>query len=380
MDISDKSVVYGLRHNARCLSSVKGSSLRNKFLAGTRKLKESNEIHLVDFDEEEMEVKSLIYRHPPEIWSLETCPSDEQLFFSVYSEVENNQAQFSGTLWRMDNTNVLNTSANEAQDLPLKELATLKDDGSLGHMRKVLWNPTGDLSKVVSLHENGLYQWSLDSGYSDVKAISSTPGRNNEKFTCATWSPYEQQIVTGRRGNIVGCDLRDMNPTFTINNAHTLNVRCIDFNPKREHIIATGGDDGKVKFWDIRNTKTHIRELSNHTHWVWSVSFNKFYDQLILSSSSDCQVNLERVDSTSSSRLNETLGKLDETSSLHSVGQASIDYNIQDLLVLAYEDHEESVYSAVWSNADPWILASLSNDGRLVINFVPREEKYRIIQ
>ncbi|ORX87735.1 WD40 repeat-like protein [Basidiobolus meristosporus CBS 931.73] len=378
MDISDKSVVYGLRHNARCLTSVKGSSLRNKFLAGTRKLKESNEIHLVDFDEEEMEVRSLIYRHPPEIWSLETCPSDEQLFFSVYGQIKDNQQQFAGTLWRMDNTNVLNTSAAEAQDLPLKELVTLQDDRSLGYMKKVLWNPTGDHSKVVSLHEQGLHQWSLESGYSGAKIIDSTGVSNEGRFNCATWSPHEQQIVTGRKGSVLGWDMRNIkSPTFNIKSAHTLNVRCVDFNTKREHILATGGDDCKVKFWDIRNTKAHIKEICNHTHWVWSVSFNRFHDQLVLSSSSDCQVNLERVDSISSSRLNETNTRFDEASSMHS---AAYEYNTQDLLVFAYEDHEESVYSAVWSNADPWILASLSNDGRLVINFVPREEKYKILQ
>lgn len=50
-----------------------------------------------------------------------------------------------------------------------------------------------------------------------------------------------------------------------------------------------------------------------------------------------------------------------------------------DKLVKIYEDHEESVYSVEWSSVDPWIFASLSYDGRLVINKVPKEEKFRIL-
>ena len=45
----------------------------------------------------------------------------------------------------------------------------------------------------------------------------------------------------------------------------------------------------------------------------------------------------------------------------------------------AFDDHEESVYAVEWSSADPWTFASLSYDGRLVINHVPRSVKFRIL-
>lgn len=50
-----------------------------------------------------------------------------------------------------------------------------------------------------------------------------------------------------------------------------------------------------------------------------------------------------------------------------------------DKLVKIYEDHEDSVYSVEWSSVDPWVFASISYDGRLVINKVPKEEKFRIL-
>lgn len=51
----------------------------------------------------------------------------------------------------------------------------------------------------------------------------------------------------------------------------------------------------------------------------------------------------------------------------------------QDGVIATYEEHEDSVYAVDWSSADPWLFASLSYDGRLVINRVPRALKYHIL-
>ena len=52
---------------------------------------------------------------------------------------------------------------------------------------------------------------------------------------------------------------------------------------------------------------------------------------------------------------------------------------LKDGVVATYEEHEDSVYAVEWSTADPWLFASLSYDGRLVINRVPRQTKYKIL-
>lgn len=51
----------------------------------------------------------------------------------------------------------------------------------------------------------------------------------------------------------------------------------------------------------------------------------------------------------------------------------------QDSVIATYEEHEDSVYAVEWAAADPWLFASLSYDGRLVVNRVPRALKYRIL-
>jgi WD40 repeat protein len=51
----------------------------------------------------------------------------------------------------------------------------------------------------------------------------------------------------------------------------------------------------------------------------------------------------------------------------------------EDGLVSTYDQHEDSVYQVAWSPADPWIFASVSFDGRAVVNVVPQDHKYKII-
>lgn len=50
-----------------------------------------------------------------------------------------------------------------------------------------------------------------------------------------------------------------------------------------------------------------------------------------------------------------------------------------DEVIAKFEEHEDSVYSVVWSTADAWVFASLSYDGRLVLNHVPPQEKFSIL-
>ncbi len=49
--------------------------------------------------------------------------------------------------------------------------------------------------------------------------------------------------------------------------AHYGAVRTLDFNPLKAYYMVTGGDDGTLRFWDIRNPSRALASLSPHTHW-----------------------------------------------------------------------------------------------------------------
>jgi EARP and GARP complex-interacting protein 1 len=136
--------------------------------------------------------------------------------------------------------------------------------------------------------------------------------------------------------------------------------------------MASCGDDCKVRFWDIRKTNECLKTLNNHSHWVWSVRYNAFHDQLLLTCSSDNRVVLSSIPSLSSepfkTHLDEENPNADENKHIE-----------PDRVVKIYEEHEDSVYTVEWSSVEPWIFGSLSYDGRFFINKVPKAEKYKIL-
>lgn len=51
---------------------------------------------------------------------------------------------------------------------------------------------------------------------------------------------------------------------LTIANAHDNDINVINWN-KKEPLIVSGGDDGKLMIWDLRNFKVCIYKLTNHS-------------------------------------------------------------------------------------------------------------------
>ena len=67
-------------------------------------------------------------------------------------------------------------------------------------------------------------------------------------------------------------------------------VRSIDFNPNKQYHLCAGADDGSLAVWDSRQAAQPLSWGRYHSHWVWSVRYNTFHDQLILSAGSDSRV------------------------------------------------------------------------------------------
>lgn len=125
-----------------------------------------------------------------------------------------------------------------------------------------------------------------------------------------------------------------------------------------------------------------VVSLLTHSHWIWSIRYNQFHDQLVLTCSSDSRVILTRIGSLASQPV--SLEDTDDISSdeappSNGSGKSSKQQHAtRDEIVATFEEHEDSVYAAEWSS-DPWRFASLSYDGRLVLNKVPKSEKFNIL-
>ncbi|GAB1297358.1 EARP and GARP complex-interacting protein 1 [Apodemus speciosus] len=335
----DAPVIYGLEFQARALTPQTAETDAIRFLVGTQSLKYDNQIHIIDFDDENNIInKNVLLHQAGEIWHISASPADKGVLATCYNKTSDSRVQACAAVWRMPKE--LESGSHESPDDPASTAQTLEllchlDNAAHGNVACVVWEPMGDGKKVISLADSHILLWDLQ--------------------------PSSSQAVI-----------------YCIENAHGQLVRDLDFNPNKQYYLASCGDDCKVKFWDTRNVTEPVKTLEEHSHWVWSVRYNHSHDQLVLTGSSDSRVILSNMVSISS----EPFGHLvddDDVSDPEEHHAEKSKEPLQDNVIATYEEHEDSVYAVDWASADPWLFASLSYDGRLVINRVPRALKYHIL-
>ncbi|KAL7483575.1 hypothetical protein ACHAW6_009206 [Cyclotella cf. meneghiniana] len=226
-----------------------------------------------------------------------------------------------------------------------------------------------------------------------------------------------------------------------IRSAHRYGVADVDHNRLQEHVVVTSGLDGVVKFWDLRMNYASMREEEDvdadtsffslprllktvrggHSHWATRAAYNPFYDQLVLSGGTDGIANLWRVSSCSSAPLLEFDGEDEDIDNDEEGGDDALEEDINeenfghddwvkeekeeylqnnplaegdkqtdeknqgssklssnDVRVSRFECSDTTA-DVCWSASDPWIYATLSCDGSLVVHHVPSKEKYKIL-
>ncbi|XP_065072147.1 EARP and GARP complex-interacting protein 1-like [Rhopilema esculentum] len=378
----DAAVIYGLEFQARSLCPQYGENDSIRFLVGTQSLRSDNQVHLIDFDDESNLVNKHIFMHSAgEIWHINSSPSDKSVLSTCYSQIKENKSELIASLWRippLDDTeppgspNELGSPISTGhQNISLRKLCDFKGDHK--NIKNVLWNPSGDSNAVLTVTDQFIDVWAVDEGSAQLIDTMGLDGKSQPKFLNARFNPHHagKQVAAAVENTIRGWDLRSSRQAYVIENAHSQTVRDIDFNPNKQYCLVSCSDDCKTKFWDVRNIEAPLMVRNDHSHWVWSVRYNHFHDELLLSSSSDSRVVLLSIPSLSS----EPYGHLDEEDENEERSRVPE----SDRIIATFEEHEDSVYIVEWSTADPWIFASLSYDGRIVINRVPRSEKYKIL-
>ncbi|XP_058407838.1 EARP and GARP complex-interacting protein 1 isoform X1 [Diceros bicornis minor] len=409
----DAPVIYGLEFQARALTPQTAETDAIRFLVGTQSLKYDNQIHIIDFDDENNIInKNVLLHQVGEIWHISASPADKGVLATCYNKrmdlnthvvgekSETGSVPFHGGWEQASDSKVLTCAAvwrmpkevepgsHESPDDASSTAHTLEllchlDNTAHGSMACVVWEPTGDGKKVISLADNHILLWDLQESSSQAVLASSASleGKGQLKFTSGRWSPHHNctQVATANDTAVRGWDTRSMSQIYCIENAHGQLVRDLDFNPNKQYYLASCGDDCKVKFWDTRNVTEPVKTLEEHSHWVWNVRYNHSHDQLVLTGSSDSRVILSNMVSISSEPFGHLVDDDDLSDQEERRPEDKSQEPPQDSVIATYEEHEDSVYAVDWSSADPWLFASLSYDGRLVINRVPRALKYHIL-
>lgn len=373
---NDSPVIYGLEFQTRALSAQTAETDIVRFLVGTQSLKfNNNQVHLVELNEETGGLKTQMFNHPVgEVWSLQASPTDPSIFITCYNTLsDDGSCQMKGALWQLPQ---LKEYTNNVENLT--KLADIDTTPYGTDLKTIAYHPM-DSTKAVSVVDNKFILWDLTDNGPQATITGTLASKGQPRFTNGKWNPHNgcNQFVTLNENNVRGWDFRNPSePSWTILSAHSQIIRDLDFNANRQYILSTCGDDGYMKFWDIRSPAEPVLSRMEHSHWVWSIRINRFHDQLVLTSSSDSRVILCSIASISSEPFGHIVTADDDS--------AQNDYGckkekLEDGVVGRYEEHEDSVYAVEWSSADPWTFASLSYDGRLVLNKVPRKYKYQIL-
>ncbi|KRX72957.1 Protein TSSC1 [Trichinella sp. T6] len=365
-DASEDTFIFGLDFQARSLATLINDEEKSIFIAGTQSLKNENQIYYFAYDEnsDQKLFKQTFPHDAGEIWYLAGCPIQGDVFASSYM-TKNCKPKCS--IWRLKSL-----QGSTTETLQLNETATIDVEGHR-YVPRFLWKPfsASEACILIGCH---LIFVDLKNGMEQFNKRKVTVNEDSQNpWTVAKWDPHHDSccLTLAQGTTIFGWDSRSNKQTYLIEDAHSLCIRDLDFNPNRPYYLMTGANDGFIHFWDIRKTKERIARFAHHSHWVCSVRFNPVHDQLFLSSSTDSKVVLWCAASFSSESVDLSFNNDMEDSNIS---------NIPDGPLREYDDHEESVYCCEWSACDPWVFASLSYDGRIVIKRVPRDLKYTILR
>lgn len=349
--------VWLCRRPSRCVAAVPGAETgRHRFMVGTCDLQNQNEIHLVEFAEDTAEIScKQTIPTDDEVWLISPSPADSRVVLTSGLCHSGGKNSASLRVFRLDN--------GEVTQQPLT--VTDEEHPLSTAVKTCVWDPH---------HEGGILIADSEAVHT-FHGASASGGRLVHHSTLhvgqrcmgACLDPHHRhQLSTVDDGHLKTWDLRSSRLAFRKDGAHLFGAKDVDYNPNVPYQVLTTGEDACLRFWDLRQLSTCLRSLSGgHHHWVVRSRYNAHHDQLVLSCGTDSILCLWRITSVASAPLGAKAGQDAQKS--------------PDGLIRKYEEHEDSCYSCCWSVSDAWAFASVSFDGKLVVNRVPGEEKYRIL-
>lgn len=388
----------------------------SRFLVGTQTPDRQNLVYLFEYKDDNSNLAKVSFKFPyGECWHLSTSSK----YPTLVASVTGNQAAFDISLFKLPQESESSIEDDYGMsESPIEKSFNLINEAK-NPTRQCLWHPD-DGDKLLTCNDGMMEFWDVNDQqkiqeFSLQKALQdrNESDTNISLVTDLRWSSlFNCKVVAASIGShIYGIDTRvpDSSPSaicWIIEDQRCNRIRSIDFNPNSQYHLASGGDSCQANFWDLRQTSSPALRLQTHTHWIWSIRYNPFHDQLVLSGGSDARVALMRAQSIASEPFGQMADLEDDEDNSSSRGpQSEVGLNpvtettdsneeehvlneraarskeikkLEDAVINVYEEHDDSVYAVEWAT-DPWIFASLGYESRLVINKVPKSEKLNIL-
>jgi WD40 repeat protein len=389
---SSQEAEFVLNTPCKALTSLQANKVESRFAVGTCLTLESNHVQLLRVDAELNEiVADAVLDHPTgPVSRICSGPKDEALLLTLTEEGT------AATLWRipfdvLERRGTTSSTYSDGLEHPsassllsatsMDEVATFShEEASIVDIawRSVWDEDAAEPGELLTLDRQGrLKQWDISLGEAqNVRSISGNPNSIATFPPQMAWDPHNSDAVAITSGvSVKIIDLRADTHLSTGSvesfKCHRYGVTDLDYNPNKPYAIVTGGQDGLVKFWDLRSSKHPLLVAQGgHGHWVTRVKYNPFHDQLVVSTGTDAVTNLWRVSTISSAPL---LMSLDDAE-----GDNNSETSTPNARIAHYE-HIDSVYDTAWGSADAWLYVSVGYDGKVVLHHVSSEEKYKIL-
>lgn len=164
------------------------------FLIGTQSLKQTNnQVHLIDFNEEDSTLKTKVYYHPAgEIWKINTSPIDVTKLCTCYNSVANdNSCAMQTAILKLPSTE----NSDSIENL---EAVTNFETGNYGSdVKTTEFHPT-DEGKAVSVTDNQVVFWDISGENGKCILAVQLEGKNSPKYTTGKWNLHQNcnQVLT----------------------------------------------------------------------------------------------------------------------------------------------------------------------------------------
>ncbi|KAJ3218108.1 hypothetical protein HK099_005196 [Clydaea vesicula] len=153
------------------------------------------------------------------------------------------------------------------------------------------FNDSTSSDSFLALQSKRLFIWDLEASKVVVDEFIS-----NDMLTSATWSTFDPLIAaTSNDKNLYVLDARllgksQSNKTglvWKVDEAHLGSVTCAKFNPFIPYWLATSGESGDVKIWDLRFLRHPAARIDGHYESVNSLCWSNVRCDHISTASSD---------------------------------------------------------------------------------------------
>ncbi|XP_053315942.1 nucleoporin Nup43 [Spea bombifrons] len=141
--------------------------------------------------------------------------------------------------------------------------------------------------EIVSVGEDGRINFFRADSKDIVRTIDDA---DSSTMHAVTFLRTTEILTVNSIGQLKMWDLRQQgnDPTqiFSVT-GDRIPLHCVDRHPSQQHIVATGGQDGMLCIWDVRQSRMPISLMNAHKAEMWEVHFHPSKPDHLFSCSED---------------------------------------------------------------------------------------------